>query len=170
MAVISLFLGKNSSIHIVQSIGFHSELLFRISMHKDRSLTDLQLEKFEGMLLVFGPLPGLILLEKVMQRSGDVGKTWNPLAIKVYKTDELTHPSNRGGAFPITHISNFLVFHFKSVTTNIDAEELHLLLMELAFLWVAIKSGVFEALKYRQDSYVFRCNKTNPIFMFPSFF
>ena len=125
-------------------------------MHEDGSLTDLQLEKFEGMLLIFGPLPGLILLEKVMQRSGDVGKTWNPSAIKVYETDELAHSSNRGGAFPITHIGDFLVFHFKSIATNIDTEELHLLPMELAFLRVAIKSSMFEALKYGQDSfYVF---------------
>ena len=126
-------------------------------MHKYGSLTDSQLEKFKGMLLVFSPLPGLILLEKVMQRSGDVSKTQNPLAIKVYKTDELTHPSNGGGAFPITHISNLLVFHFESVTTNVDTKELHPFLMELTFLWIAIKSGMFKALKHGQDSfYVFR--------------
>ena len=35
-------------------------------MHEDRNLTDSKLEKFEGMLLIFSPLPGLILLEKVM--------------------------------------------------------------------------------------------------------
>ena len=64
MVVISLFLGKNSPIRIVQSISLHLELLFGIGMHKDRSLTDSQLEKFEGMLLVFGPLPGLILFGK----------------------------------------------------------------------------------------------------------
>ena len=122
-------------------------------MHKYRSLTDSQLEKFEGVLLIFGPLPGLILLEKVMQRLGNVSETQNPLAIKVYKTDELMHPSNGGGAFPITHIGNLLVFHFKSITTNVDTEELHLFLMELAFLRVAIKSGVFEALKYGQYSF-----------------
>ena len=63
-------------------------------MHKYRSLTDSQLEKFKGMLLVFGPLPGLILLEEVVQRLGNVGKAQNPSAIKVYETDELAHPSN----------------------------------------------------------------------------
>ena len=125
-------------------------------MHENRSLTDSQLEKFKGVLLVLGPLPGLILLEKVMQRLGDVCETRNPLAIKVYETNELVHPSNRGGVFPIMHIGNLLVFHFESVTTNVDTEELHFFLMELTFLWVAIKSGVFEALKYRQYSfYVF---------------
>ena len=157
MTIIGLFLGENSSIRVVQSIGFHLELLFGIGVHEYGSLTDSQLEEFEGMLLIFGPLPRLILLEKVMQRSGDVSETRNPSAIKVYKPDELAHPSNRGGAFPITHIGNFLVFHFKSVATNVDTEELHLLPMELAFLWVAIKSGMFKTLEYRQDSfYVFR--------------
>ena len=126
-------------------------------MHEYGSLTDLQLEKFKGVLLVLGPLPGLILLEKVMQRLGDVGETQNPSAIKVYEADELMHPLNGGWAFPIMHIGNLLVFHFKSVATNIDTEELHLFLMELAFLWVAIKSGIFKALKYGQYSfYVFR--------------
>ena len=66
MAVVSLFLGKNSPICVVQSISFHLELLFGISMHEDGSLTDLQLEEFEGVLLVFSPLPGLILLEEVV--------------------------------------------------------------------------------------------------------
>ena len=125
-------------------------------MHENGSLTDSQLEKFESMLLVLSPLPGLILLEKVMQRSGNVSKAWNPLAIKDYETNELVHPSNGGGAFPITHIGNLLVFHFKSVTTNVDTKELHLFPMEFTFLWVAIKSSIFKALKYRQYSfYVF---------------
>ena len=151
--VISLFLGQNSPICVVQGIGFHSELLFGIGMHENGSLTDSQLEKFESVLLVLGPLPGLILLEKVMQRSGDVGEAQNPSVIKVYKTDELTHPLNGGGVFPITHIGNLLVFHFESIATNVDTKKLHLFLMKFTFLQVAIKSGVFEALKYRQYSF-----------------
>ena len=105
------------------------------------------------MLLVFSPLPGLILLEEIVQRSGNVSKAQNPLAIKIYKTDEFAHPSNRGGMFPIMHIGNLLVFHFKSIAVNIDTKELHLFLMELAFLWVAMKSSVFKALKYGQDPF-----------------
>ena len=91
-----MFLQEDSPICIVQSIGFHSELFVGISVHEYGSLTDLQLEKFKGMLLVFGPLPGLILLEEIVQRLGDVGETWNPLVIKVYKTNGLAHPLNRG--------------------------------------------------------------------------
>ena len=105
------------------------------------------------MLLIFGPLPGLILLEEIVQRSGNVSEAWNPSVIKVYKTNELVHPLNRGGTFPITHISNLLVFHFESVTANVDTKELHLFPMELAFLQVAIESSIFEALKHRQDSF-----------------
>ena len=66
-------------------------------MHEYRSLTDLQLEKFKGVLLIFGPLPGLILLEKVMQRSGDVSETWNPSAIKFMKLINLCTPQTEVG-------------------------------------------------------------------------
>ena len=147
--IISLFLREDGSICIVPSIGFHLELSVGIGMHEYWSLTDSQLEKFKGVLLVFSPLPGLILLEKVMQRLGDVGETWNPSVIKVYKTDELVHPSNRGRAFPIMHVGDLFVLHLESVTANIDTEELHLFLMEFAFLRIAIESGVLEALEHR---------------------
>ena len=76
--------------------------------------------------------------------------------VKVYKTNELAHPSNRGGAFPITHVGNLFVLHLKSITANIDTEELHLFPMEFAFLQIAIKSGIFKALEHGQ----------NPFYMF----
>ena len=117
-------------------------------MHKYGSLTDLQLEKFKGVLLVFSPLPGLILLEEVVQRLGNVSETQNPSAIKVYETDELAHPWNRGRAFPIMHVSNLFVLHLESIAANIDTKELHFFLMEFALLQIAIGSGVLKALEH----------------------
>ena len=35
-------------------------------MHENRSLTDLPFEEFKGTMLVFSPLPGLVLLEEIM--------------------------------------------------------------------------------------------------------
>ena len=66
MMIIGLFLRQNSSIRIVRSIGFHSELFIRIGVDEYRSLTNSQFEELEGVLLVLGPLPRLILLEEIV--------------------------------------------------------------------------------------------------------
>ena len=66
MSIIHLFLGQDGSIHIIQHIGFHLELSIQIGVCKNRSLTDLPFQEFKGTMLIFGPLPGLVLLEKVM--------------------------------------------------------------------------------------------------------
>ena len=66
MLIICLFLGQDSSIGIIQCIGFHSELLIQISVHENRSLTNSPLQEFKGAMLIFSPLPGLVLLEEIM--------------------------------------------------------------------------------------------------------
>jgi hypothetical protein len=63
--------------------------LFRIGVNEDRSLTDLPLENFEGSLLVFGPVPFVILLKPGVERFCHVGKPWDPAVVKIDETDEL---------------------------------------------------------------------------------
>ena len=46
------------------------------------------------MLLVLSPLPGLVLLEQVVQRLCNVGKVQDPSAIEIDETDELAHAAD----------------------------------------------------------------------------
>ena len=64
--IIRLFLRQDSSVSVIRCIGFHLELSIRIGVNKNGSLTNLPFQEFEGAMLVFGPLPGLVLLEEVM--------------------------------------------------------------------------------------------------------
>ena len=66
MSIICLFLGQDSPISIIQCIGFHLELSIWIGVYKNRSLTNSPFQEFKGTMLVFGPLPGLVLLEEIM--------------------------------------------------------------------------------------------------------
>ena len=63
-------------------------------MRKDRGLRDVPLQDFEGGLLVFGPLPSLILLEEIVERSCDVRETADPPPIGVHETDKFPYPRN----------------------------------------------------------------------------
>ena len=64
--IICLFLGQDGSVSIIQCISFHLELSIRIGVNENRSLTNLPFQEFEGAMLIFGPLPGLVLLEEIM--------------------------------------------------------------------------------------------------------
>ena len=66
MLIIRLFLGQDGSVGIIQCISFHSELSIQIGMHENRSLTNLPLQEIEGTMLIFSPLPGLVLLEEIV--------------------------------------------------------------------------------------------------------
>ena len=66
VSIIHLFLGQDSSISVIRCIGFHSELSIQIGVNKNGSLTNSPFQELKGTMLVFGPLPGLVLLEEIM--------------------------------------------------------------------------------------------------------
>ena len=66
VSIIRLFLGQDGSISIIRCISFHLELSIRVGVNENGSLTNSPFQEFEGAMLVFGPLPGLVLLEEVM--------------------------------------------------------------------------------------------------------
>jgi hypothetical protein len=121
-------------------------------MHQNRGLGDMPLQNFEHSLLVFGPLPGLVLLEEVMQWSCNFRKPWNPSLIEVDKSDELVNCPYRGQALPIGDDRGLLIIHFKSVPTNIDAQKLDFRLVEFTLLWVAEELGFPKALEGALDT------------------
>ena len=93
VAAISLFLGEDGTIGVVRGIGLQAELSVGICVDKDGSLRNAPLQEFEGRLLVFGPLPGLILLEQVVEQSRDVGETRDPSPIEVHKSNKFLNTS-----------------------------------------------------------------------------
>jgi len=64
VAAVGLFLGEDGTIGVVRGIGLQAELSVGICVDKDRSLRNAPLKKFEGRLLIFGPLPGLTVNKK----------------------------------------------------------------------------------------------------------
>ena len=66
VSIIRLFLGQDGSVSVIQCISFHSELSIQISMNENRSLTNSPFQEFKGAMLVFSPLPGLVLLEEIV--------------------------------------------------------------------------------------------------------
>ena len=66
VSIIHLFLRQDGSVSVIRCIGFHSELSIRIGVNENRSLTNSPFQEFEGAMLVFSPLPGLVLLEEIV--------------------------------------------------------------------------------------------------------
>ena len=64
--IICLLLGQDGSVSVIRCIGFHSELSIQVGVNENRSLTNSPFQEFEGAMLVFSPLPGLVLLEEIM--------------------------------------------------------------------------------------------------------
>jgi hypothetical protein len=121
-------------------------------MNKDRSLTDLPFENFRGSLLIFGPVPFVVLSKQSMERFHHVGKPWNPVPIKIDKTNELVDTLHSHGSLPLYNVHNLLIAHFKPFVTNIDSEELYLFLMKFTFLCVTEKPHILQTLKGIMDA------------------
>ena len=66
VSIIRLLLGQDGSVSVIRCIGFHLELLIQVGVNENGSLTNLPFQEFEGAMLIFSPLPGLVLLEEIM--------------------------------------------------------------------------------------------------------
>ena len=66
VSIIRLLLGQDGSISVIRCIGFHLELSIQVGVNENGSLTNLPFQEFKGAMLVFSPLPGLVLLEEIM--------------------------------------------------------------------------------------------------------
>jgi hypothetical protein len=121
-------------------------------MHQNRGLTDLPLEHLKSSLFVLSPLPYLVLLEEVVEWLCYVWETRDPALIEIYKTDEFTYSTDWSWLLPICYCADLLVIHFKASAANVHSQELNLLLVELALLWVAVKFCVSEQLEGIVDS------------------
>jgi len=152
VAAVGLFLGEDSTIGIVRGIGLQAELSVGICMDKDGSLRNAPLQEFEGRLLVLGPLPGLILLEQVVERLCDVGEARDPSPIEVHKSNKFPNTSDQRRILPFCDYGGLLFVHFEAVATDIYSKELNFRLVELALLRVAEEVGFPKALKRLADS------------------
>ena len=105
-------------------------------MYKNRGLTDPPLKRFKGVLFIFGPVPFVILLEKIMQWFGDIREVGNPTSVEVDETDKFADTSNHSGGLPIHDVRNLFIVHFETLSTNVYPEEFDLLLVKFTFLRV----------------------------------
>jgi hypothetical protein len=121
-------------------------------MNEDRSLTDSPFEDLEGGLLIFCPLPFVVLLEQGMERFHYVRKPRNPVAIEINETDELMDTSHHRRPLPLHNICNLLIIHLKAFLTNIDPKEFYLFPMEFTLLCVAEELHVLQALESIADT------------------
>jgi hypothetical protein len=87
-----------------------------------------------------------------MKRFCYVRKPWNPALIKIDKTNELMDTSHSRWPLPLYDIRNLFIVHFEPFVTNIDSEELYLLLMEFAFLRVAKEFRILKTLQCVTDT------------------
>jgi hypothetical protein len=111
------------------------------------------LKDFEGSLFVFGPVPLVILLKQDMKRFRYIGKPRNPALIKIDETDELLDTPHSRWSLPLYDICDLFIVHFEPFATNIDSEELYLLLMEFAFLCVAKEFRILKTLQHVTDTF-----------------
>jgi hypothetical protein len=122
-------------------------------VNKDGSLTDMPLKDFEGSLFILGPVPLVILLKQGVKRFRYIGKPRNPASIKIDKTNELVDTLHSRRPLPLYDICDLFIVHFEPFATNIDSEELYLLLMELTFLCIAKEFRVLKTLQHVVDTF-----------------
>jgi hypothetical protein len=77
--------------------------------------------------------------------------------VEVYKTDEFAYSADQHWLLPFCYCTNLLVTHFKTPAANVHSEELNLLLVELALLWIAVKLHISEQLECIVDSMGMLC-------------
>jgi hypothetical protein len=105
-------------------------------VNKDGSLTDLPLQNFKGSLLIFCPVPFMVLLKQGMEGLRYIRKPRNPAAVEIDETNELADPLHSHKSLPLHNVCNLLIIHFETFVANIDPEQFYLFLVEFTLLHV----------------------------------
>jgi hypothetical protein len=106
-------------------------------VYEDQGLTDPPLQLFKGILFPLCPLPLLPFLREIVERAGHFGERLDESTIEVAESDELSHCTDCFGRFPFLYSVHLRLFHLESLRGDLDPEEFHSILVELAFLCVS---------------------------------